>query len=81
MIFKDTRKYNTYSSGTFTKSRGKNATVSGGVDLGVVNVSAQSGFNTSSSISWTVTKKTRLCGNSREGWANPNARIAEAHKY
>ncbi|MET8141278.1 DNRLRE domain-containing protein [Sphaerisporangium sp. NPDC005288] len=81
VIFKDTRKCTTYTGGTYTKTRGKNATVSGGVDLGVVNVSAQSGFNSSSSISWTVTKKTRLCGNTIDGWADPTSRIAEAHKY
>ncbi|MGI5159398.1 hypothetical protein [Microbispora sp. CA-102843] len=34
MIFKDPRKCNAYTSGTFIKKTGKNATDSGGVDLG-----------------------------------------------
>ncbi|WP_182903262.1 hypothetical protein [Microbispora sp. H10830] len=81
VIFKDPRKCNAYTSGTFIKKTGKNATVSGGVDLGVVNVSAQSGFNSSSSITWVVHKKTWLRGNSPLGWVDGALRIAEAHKY
>ncbi|MGW4642206.1 DNRLRE domain-containing protein [Sphaerisporangium sp. NPDC004334] len=81
VIFRDTRKCTSYSGGTYTKTRGKNATVSGGVDLGVVNVTAQSGFNSSSSISWTVSKKSWLCGNTSYGWVDGHSRIVEAHKY
>jgi hypothetical protein len=47
----------------------------------VVNVSAQSGFNSSSSITWVVRKKTWLCGNSPLGWVDGASRITEAHKY
>ncbi|MGI5159397.1 hypothetical protein [Microbispora sp. CA-102843] len=46
----------------------------------MVNVSAQSGFN-SSSITWMVHKKTWLCGNSPLGWVDGASRIAEAHKH
>ncbi|WP_405088110.1 hypothetical protein [Microbispora sp. NBC_01389] len=81
VIFRDTNKCDTYSGGTLSKTTGKNATVNGGVDLGVVHVSAQSGWNSSSSVSWTIHKKTRICGNSPLGWAQSASRIAEAHKY
>ncbi|MBE3008589.1 hypothetical protein IL992_05225 [Microbispora sp. NEAU-D428] len=81
MIFRDTNKCDTYSGGTLSKTTGENATVNGGVDLGVVHVSAQSGWNSSSSVSWTIHKKTRICGNSPLGWAQSASRIAEAHTY
>jgi hypothetical protein len=69
-------------SGTYTKSSNRNATYSGGVDIGPVNVSAQSGYSSSTSISWTVRNvnkglKTALCGNTRSGWASSSQ--AEAH--
>ncbi|GGK73482.1 hypothetical protein Sme01_06810 [Sphaerisporangium melleum] len=81
MIFEDTRKCNAYASGPYTKTCGENATINGRVEIGVVNVSAQSGFNSSSSIIWTVNKKVWLCGNSLESGDDTSSRIAEAREY
>lgn len=57
-----------YQLGTYTRSSGSNATYGTGVALGPINVSAQSGYNSASSISWTVTLPTALCGSGPEGW-------------
>jgi hypothetical protein len=66
-----------YTGGTAWKSHGRNVTVSGGVDLGAVNVSAQSGYTSASSMTWVVTQPTQVCGSTRAGWAS--APLAEAH--
>jgi hypothetical protein len=67
-----------YTGGTYTKSRGTNATYSAGTDIGPINVSAQSGWDRNTSITWTVTKPTKLCGSQRVGWVT--SRDVEAHK-
>lgn len=67
----------TYTGGTYTKGNGTNVTYSTGVNLGSGSVSAQSGWNSDTKVSWTVTKKTKLCGSSSVGWVS-SAR-AEAH--
>ncbi|MCV2394103.1 hypothetical protein OEB99_07280 [Actinotalea sp. M2MS4P-6] len=59
-----------YKAGqTFTKTRGTNLTVSGGVKLPNISVNAQSGFNSLSSATWTWTKSGKLCANSNLGTA------------
>lgn len=58
----------TYSSGDWTKRQAKNKTYSGGVDLGPFNVSAQSGWNADTAITWVATAPTRVCGNTSAGW-------------
>jgi len=60
----------TYSGGTYTKSQGTNVTYSAGMDIGPINVSAQSGWNSNTEITWTVTSRTKLCGNSSAGWVS-----------
>jgi hypothetical protein len=52
---------------TFTTTRAKNVTYSGGVDIGPANVSAQSGYGHGMELKFTFTRKSRLCGNSKNG--------------
>lgn len=81
VVFRDTRKCQTVTSGMDpTKVHGKNYTIGTGVDLPALNVSAQSGFNYSSSITFDVTKTSWLCGSSPEGWAASASQVVEAHK-
>lgn len=63
-----------------TKRQGKNYTIGTGVDLTALNVSAQSGFNNSSSITFNVTKTSWLCGSSPNGWTSSESQVVEAHK-
>lgn len=50
-----------------TKSSGKNTTISKGVDVGPVSVSAQSGWNRATKVVYKVKKKTKYCWSSPEG--------------
>jgi hypothetical protein len=59
-----TQRRNNYS---YTKNTASNYTVSGGVDLGAVNVSAKSGYNSATSWTVDVTKRTRSCMSNEEG--------------
>lgn len=52
-----------YTGGTYTKAQGTNATFSAGVDVGPISVSAQSGYNTDTKITWNFTAASKLCGN------------------
>lgn len=47
----------------FTKTNGKNATLSAGVDLSMINVSAQSGWNSTTKIKWSFTGRAKICWN------------------
>jgi hypothetical protein len=58
-----------YTGGTYVKKDGTNYTFSSGVDLTVVNVSAQSGYDSSSELSWTFNQPGFLCG-SNTGWVS-----------
>lgn len=60
---------NTYDAGyEYTKNDGRNTTYGTGVDLAQVNVSAQSGYNSDSSISWpNFTGRAKLCWSSSAG--------------
>lgn len=66
-----------YTGGTYWKSSGTQTTFSTGVTLGILNVSAQSGWDTATEMKWDVTSPTWLCGNTSQGWAS--APQAEAH--
>ncbi len=66
-----------YTGGTYSKVQGVNVTYGSGVDISGFSVSAQSGHNSESKISWTVTRGTRLCGSSSVGWVSSSQ--AEAH--
>jgi hypothetical protein len=57
-----------YSSGDFSKTQGLNKTFSNEVNIGPVSVDAQSGWNSESKVSWHITSRTGLCGNTNEGW-------------
>lgn len=59
-----------YTSGTWTKNSAKNMTYAGGVSLGPFSVSAQSGWNSDTSISWLATAPTRVCGSTSSGWVS-----------
>jgi hypothetical protein len=50
------------------KLKARNVTYSGGVDAGPINVSAQSGWNVETKIGWEMTKRTKICGSSSDGW-------------
>lgn len=59
----------TYNAGAnIWKQDGTNLTFSTGVPLGVANVSAKSGWNTATKVSWDITAKTKVCGSTTAGW-------------
>lgn len=58
----------TKSSGVVWKNSGTNATFSAGVTTPLMSLSARSGYNTGTKISFTVTAKSKICGNSASGW-------------
>lgn len=66
-----------YTGGTYSKVQGTNVTYSAGVDISGFSVLAQSGHNSESKTSWTVTRATKLCGSSSAGWVSSSQ--AEAH--
>lgn len=68
----------TYTGGTYTKYQGRNYTYGAGMDIGPINVSAQSGWNSTTEIAWSVTKKTKLCGSSSSGWVSSSLASASA---
>lgn len=60
---------NTYEAEyTYVKNKGRNTTYGTGVDLAQVNVSAQSGYNSDTSIAWPdFTGRAKLCWSSSAG--------------
>ncbi|WP_353510926.1 hypothetical protein [Intrasporangium sp.] len=68
----------TYRGGTYTKYQGTNVTYGAGLDIGPINVSAQSGWKSNTEIAWTVTKRTTLCANSASGWVSSSLASASA---
>jgi hypothetical protein len=54
--------------GRYWKTKGRNVTFDGGVDLGPISVNAQAGFDSTTKLQFNVTKKTKLCGTSSAGW-------------
>lgn len=66
-----------YPGGTAWKSNVSNYTYSGGVDIGPLNVSAQSGWNTATKMTYNVTSKSKICGSTSAGWlSSPGASSA-----
>lgn len=61
------------------KNKGTNVTFSQGVDVGPVNVSAQSGWNTGTKLQWVMTASTRICGSSSVGW--PSSADLDARRW
>lgn len=59
-----------YSGATAWKQSGTNTTVSGGVALGPISLSAQSGWNSATKVKWDITAKTKVCGSTSAGWAS-----------
>lgn len=55
------------TSGTWTKSTETNTTVSGGMNIGVLAVNAQAGWNSSTKLTWVVKAKSKFCGSSSLG--------------
>lgn len=70
---------NTYDSGySYTKDTGRNTTYGTGVDLAQVNVSAQSGYNSDTSLSFgDFTGRAKLCWSSSAG-REQSARVVAA---
>lgn len=68
----------TYTSGTYGKIKGVNITYTNDTNVGAVSVNSQSGYNSSTELSWQINGKSQLCG-SNDGWAN--AREAEANSF
>lgn len=60
---------------TYTKNRGRNTTYGSGVDLTQINVSAQSGYNTDTSLHWDFTGGAKLCWSNRSGGREQSARV------
>lgn len=52
---------------SWSTSSAKNKTFGAGMDIGPINVSAQSGFNSSMDLTFNFTSKSKLCGNSSSG--------------
>lgn len=61
---------NYYPGGTTWKQNVTNYTYSAGVDIGPINVSAQSGWNTATKLTYYVKEKSKICGSSLSGWVN-----------
>jgi hypothetical protein len=59
-----------YSSGTYIKAQGSNAIFDTGVDLSVLNVSAQAKFSNETQLKWTFTESGKLCGSTNRGWVS-----------
>ncbi|MGZ4480343.1 MAG: hypothetical protein ACXVW2_17140 [Nocardioidaceae bacterium] len=55
--------------GQYWKDQGTNVTYAAGVDLGAIDVSAQSGWNTATKLTWNLTSASVGCG-STTGWAS-----------
>lgn len=53
----------TYANHTYSRTSYTNGTYSAGLDLPFVNLSAQSGWTTSTAMHWKFTKAGKLCGN------------------
>jgi hypothetical protein len=68
----------TYTSGTYGKIKGVNITYTNDTNVGPVSVNSQSGYNSSTELSWQINGKSQICG-SNDGWAN--SREAEANSY
>jgi hypothetical protein len=66
-----------YTGGVYGKTAGRNITYSTGVNIGGYSVNAQSGWTSETTVSWTVTAPTYLCGSTSNGWAS--SPMAEAH--
>ena len=55
-------------AGEIWKDSQENQTFKGGVDLEVINLSAQSGYSAGTRVGFTITRPTRICTNNEEGW-------------
>ena len=60
----------TKTNGTYAKQAGANATFATGVSLGFISLSANSHFESSSKIIWSISSSTQLCGSGGVGWAS-----------
>lgn len=60
----------TYKGVTYSTSTTKEGTVAGGMDLPFINVSAQSGWNSSVKFSFYFSRAGKICGNRNTGWLN-----------
>ena len=67
-----------YPGGTPWKSSVTNYTYSAGVDIGPVNVSAQSGWNTATKMTYNVTSRSKICGSSSAGWLSSSGASSAA---
>lgn len=65
---------------TVWKTKGRNATYTSGVALPYVNVSAQSGWTTSTKEGFEITKKSWICGSTDDGWAKAPQMSARRRK-
>ncbi|SDU74859.1 hypothetical protein [Jiangella alkaliphila] len=59
-----------YTSGTHRKGSAKNVTFTGGIDVGPISVSAQSGWNVETNMAFVVRQPTNICGNTSSGWVS-----------
>ncbi len=60
----------TYYNGTYTKNSGSNVTFGAGVNLTVLNVSAQAQFSNQTKMKWTFNGTGKLCGSNGSGWVS-----------
>jgi hypothetical protein len=59
----------------FTKTQGKNTTYSTGMELSVLDVSAQSGWGSKTKIKWTFTGRAKICWSSSANGLEGSARV------
>lgn len=59
----------------YTKNRGRNTTYGTGVDLAQVNVSAQSGYNSDTSLTWDFTGTAKICWSSASAGREGSSRV------
>lgn len=65
---------------TVWKTKGRNVTYNAGVALPYVNVSAQSGWSTSTKEGFEITRKSWICGSTDDGWAKAPQMSARKRK-
>jgi hypothetical protein len=58
----------TYAGHEYRRTSGKNGTYTGGVDLPFINLSAQSGWTSTTEVHWRFERGGKLCGSDGGSW-------------
>lgn len=60
----------TYSGHEYSRKSGTNTTISGGLDLPFINLSAQSGWTETTEMWWYFSRSGKLCGSNSQTWTS-----------